>query len=144
MAAAEPTIRYATRDGKPVVEVAGVWTVFSLRGIRQKIDRALKADGAAATAPQLVDASAIKRLDTAGALEILYLAGHCADPEVRTADKAHANLFAVVQKNMCAAPPERHVNWFAHWLEEVGHNTVNLFRQVLNLFDFFGEILVVF
>ena len=45
---------------------------------------------------------------------------------------------------MCEAPPEQHVNWFAHWLEEVGRNTVNLYHQGINLCDFFGEILVVF
>jgi phospholipid/cholesterol/gamma-HCH transport system permease protein len=45
---------------------------------------------------------------------------------------------------MCEAPPEQHVNWFAHWLDEVGHNTVNLYHQGVNLCEFFGEILFVF
>ena len=45
---------------------------------------------------------------------------------------------------MCEAPPEQHVNWFAHWLEEVGRNTVNLYHQGVNLCEFFGEILFVF
>ena len=45
MAEAEPTIRYTARAGKPVVEVGGAWTVFSLRGIRQKAARALQAAG---------------------------------------------------------------------------------------------------
>ena len=34
------------RSGKPVVEVGGSWTVFSVRGIRQKAEKALQAAGA--------------------------------------------------------------------------------------------------
>jgi phospholipid/cholesterol/gamma-HCH transport system permease protein len=143
MAEAEPTIRYTTQAGKPVVEVGGAWTVFSLRGIRKKAGKALQAAGAAG-ARRVVDATHVERLDTAGALEILQLAGGGPDAEVKTSEKAHADLFDVVQKNMCVAPPERHVNWLAHWLEEIGHNTVNLYRQGVNLSAFFGEVLVVF
>ena len=105
MADAEPTIRYTVSAGKPVVEVGGTWTVFSLRGIRRKAEKALQAAGTAKAA-RLVDASAVERLDTAGALEILELAGGGADSEIKTADKAHADLFEVVKKNMCEAPPE--------------------------------------
>jgi phospholipid/cholesterol/gamma-HCH transport system permease protein len=129
--------------GKPVVEVGGVWTVFSLRGFRAKADKARQAAGSAKAA-RAVDASGVKQLDTAGALEILELAGGGADAEIKTAQKAHADIFEVVQKNMCETPPEQHVNWFAHWLEEVGHNTVNLYHQGVNLCEFFGEILFVF
>jgi phospholipid/cholesterol/gamma-HCH transport system permease protein len=143
MADAEPTIRYTVSAGKPVVEVGGTWTVFSLRGIRSKAEKALQAAGTAKAA-RVVDASGVKRLDTAGALEILELAGADPDSEIKTADKAHADLFEVVKKNMCEAPPEQHVNWLAHWLEEVGRNTVNLYHQGVNLAAFFGEILVVF
>jgi phospholipid/cholesterol/gamma-HCH transport system permease protein len=143
MAEAEPTIRYTTQAGKPVVEVGGAWTVFSLRGIRKKAGKALQAAGAAG-ARRVVDATHVERLDTAGALEILQLAGGGPDAEVKTSEQAHADLFDVVQKNMCVARPERHVNWLAHWLEEIGYNTVNLYRQGVNLADFFGEVLVVF
>src|SRR5260370_16230914 len=66
MADAEPTIRYTVNAGKPVVEVGGVWTVFSLRGFRAKADKARQAAGSA-TAGRAVDASAVKQLDTAGA-----------------------------------------------------------------------------
>jgi phospholipid/cholesterol/gamma-HCH transport system permease protein len=143
MAEAEPTIRYATRAGKPIVEVGGAWTVFSLRGIRQKTAKALQAAGDAG-AHRVVDATGLERLDTAGALEILNLVGGGPDAEVKTADKAHADLFDVVQKNMCVARPEHHVDWLAHWLEEIGRNTVHFYQQGINLADFFGEILVVF
>ena len=143
MADAEPTIHYTTRAGKPVVEVGGAWTVFSLRGIRQKAEKALQSAGTG-KAQRLVDASGVERLDTAGALEILELAGGGPGAEIKTAEKAHAELFEVVQKNMCEAMPEQHVNWFAHWLEEVGRNTVNLYHQGINLCEFFGEILFVF
>ena len=40
--------------------------------------------------------------------------------------------------------PSSTSNWFAHWLEEVGRNTVDLYQQGINLCAFFGEILVVF
>ncbi len=143
MADAEPTIRYTARSGKPVVEVGGTWTVFSMRGIQQKAAKALQAAGAA-KAGRLVDASGVERLDMAGALEILELAGGGLESEVKTARKAHADLFEVVKKNMCEAPPEQHVNWLAHWLEEIGHSTVGLYHQGVNLCAFFGEILVVF
>lgn len=142
MADAEPTIRYTVHAGRPIVEVAGAWTVFSLRGIRHKVEKALQAAGNA-PAVQVVDASGVQRLDTAGALEILLLAGG-PESDVRTAAKAHADLFGVVKKNMCVAPPDRRIGWFAHWLEEIGHNTVHLYRQVVDLAAFFGEILVVF
>ncbi len=143
MADAEPTIRYTVQGGKPVVEVGGVWTVFSLRGIRRKAEQALQAAGTT-KATRAVDASSVQRLDTAGALEILQLAGGGPDAEVKAADKDHADLFEVVRQNMCEAPPERHVNWFAHWLEEIGRSTINLYHQGVNLCAFFGEILVVF
>ncbi|MGH8429159.1 MAG: hypothetical protein ACREUF_02040, partial [Solimonas sp.] len=89
MADAEPTIRYTVHAGRPIVEVAGAWTVFSLRGIRRKVEKALQAAGTAPTV-HIVDASGVQRLDTAGALEILLLAGG-PESDVRTADKAHAD-----------------------------------------------------
>ena len=143
MAEAEPTIRYTMRGGKPVVEVGGSWTVFSLHGIRQKAGKALQAAGGGEQ-HRIVDANGVERLDTAGALEILRLVGGGPDAEVETKDKAHADLFEVVAKNICVARPEVHVNWFAHWLEEVGRNVVEIYHQLVNLCAFFGEILVVF
>src|SRR5207248_10529884 len=119
----EPTAGGREDAGKPVVEVGGTWTEFSLRGIRRKAENALQSAGTAKAA-RVVDASGVKRLDTAGALEILELAGGGPDSEIKTADKAHADLFEVVKKDMCEAPPEQHVNWLAHWLEAVGRNTV--------------------
>ena len=144
MADAEPTIRYTMSAGKPVVEVGGAWTVFSMRGIRQRAEKALQAAGTAKAAPRVVDASGVQRLDTAGALEILQLAGAGPDSEIKTAQKTHADLFEVVQKNMCETPPELHVNWLAHWLEEIGRSTVDIYHQGVNLCAFFGEILMVF
>ena len=140
---AEPTIRYTIHAGKPVVEIGGNWTVLSLRGVRQKAARALEAAGTARAA-RVVDASGIGRLDAAGALEILLLAGGGPDTEVKTREKGHADLFEVVQKNMGESMPERHMDWLSHWLEEVGRNAVDLYRQALSLLAFFGEILVVF
>ena len=143
MSSVEPTIRYTMHAGKPIVEIGGDWTVLDLRGIRQKAARALAAAGTNRAA-RTVDASGVGRLDTAGALEILLLAGGGPAAEGTTREKGHADLFEVVRKNMCDAMPERHVNWIAHWLEEVGHNTVEVYHQVVNLCAFFGEILVVF
>ena len=144
MVEAEPTIRYTERAGKPVVEVGGTWTVFSVRGIRKKAEKALQAAGAGAKGPHAVDAKGLERVDTAGAMEILQLAGCGVDPEVETRDQAQADLFKVVRENMCEAHPDRRVNWLAHWLEEIGRGTIDFYKQILNLCAFFGEILVVF
>jgi len=142
MADAQPTIRYTQRAGKAVVEVAGSWTVFSLFDVPTTTEKALRAAGAG-KANRIVDAKGVQRLDTAGALEILTLAGG-PESQIETAEKAHADLFKVVQDNMCEARPERHPSWLAHWLEEVGRNTVHLYEQGVNLSSFFGEILVTF
>jgi phospholipid/cholesterol/gamma-HCH transport system permease protein len=144
MAEAEPTIRYTERAGKPVVEVGGTWTVFSVRGIRKKAEKALQAAGAGAKGQRVVDARGLDRVDTAGALEILELAGGGPDAEVETRDQAQADLFKVVRENMCDAHPDRRVNWLAHWLEEIGRGTIDFYKQILNLCAFFGEILIVF
>lgn len=143
MAEAEPTIRYTERAGKPVLEVGGTWTVFSVRGIRKKAEKALQAAGAGAKGQRVVDAKGLERVDTAGALEILELAGGGPDAEVEAKDDAQAELFKVVRENMCEAHPDRRVNWLAHWLEEIGRGTIDFYKQVLNLCAFFGEILVV-
>lgn len=143
MAEAEPTIRYTERAGKPVVEVGGTWTVFSIRGIRKKAESALAAAGTRSKDRRAVDATGLERVDTAGALEILEIAGCGPDAEVETRNEAQAALFKVVRENMCQAQPDRKVNWLAHWLAEVGHGTIDFYKQVLNLCAFFGEILVV-
>ena len=142
MAEPHPTIRYVERSGTPVLEVGGSWTVFSMRGLARQVGQARNAGQG--RGPQLVDASAVKRLDTAGALEILQLAGAGAEAEIRTSDQHHAALFKVVQSNMNVAPPARHENWLAHVFEEIGRDVVDLFRQIINLCAFSGEILVIF
>jgi phospholipid/cholesterol/gamma-HCH transport system permease protein len=143
MSDVEPTIRYTVRAGKPVVEIGGNWTVLALRGIRQKAAKALSAAGAGQVA-RTIDASGVERLDTAGALEILLLSGGGPDTQVTARDKSHAALFEVVQKSMGGTTPERHVNQFVEWLDEIGHTVVDLYRQVVSFCAFFGEILVVF
>ena len=142
MAEPHPTIRYVERSGTPVLEVGGTWTVFSMRGLGREVAQARRA--ARGRGPRLVDASAVKRLDTAGALEILQLAGAAAETEVRTDDQHHAALFKVVQSNMKAAPPARRENWLLHLFDEVGHDLVDLLRQIVHLCAFSGEILVIF
>lgn len=144
MAETQPTLRYVERGGTSVLEVGGTWTVFSMQGLRQRIDKARRAAriGGKATTSQ-VDATQVERLDTAGALEILQLAGAGKDTRVETAHKGHADLFKVVQDNMRQLPRRRHENWFAHWLEELGRDMVDLGRQIVSLCAFFGEILVV-
>lgn len=143
MAEAEPTIRYTERAGKPVVEVGGTWTVFSVRGIRKKAEKALREAGAGTKGQPAVDATRLERVDTAGAMEILEISGCGPDGEVETKNQAQADLFKVVRENMCDAHPERRVNWLAHWLEEIGRGTIDFCKQILNLCAFFGEILIV-
>jgi phospholipid/cholesterol/gamma-HCH transport system permease protein len=141
MAEPQPTIRYIERSGTPVLEVGGTWTVFSMRGLAHQAEQARRA--ARGRGPRTVDASNVKRLDTAGALEILQLANATAETEVKAADENQAELFKVVQTNMSAAPPARHENWLIHLFEEVGRDLVDLFTQFINLCAFAGEILVI-
>src|SRR5688572_9042003 len=144
MAESEPTIRYVERGGAPVLEVGGTWTVFSLHGLRQRLDKARRAaQGGGRGKANTVDATHLKRLDTAGALEILQLAGG-PDAEIKTAEQGHADLFKVVKENMCVPPKARHVYFLTHWLEELGRDLVGLGKQIGNLCAFVGEIIVVF
>ena len=143
MAEPDPTIRYVERGGTSVLEVGGNWTVFSLRGLKQQIDKARRAaQGGARKQASVVDATHVERLDTAGALEILQLAGG-PEADIQTAEQ-HAQLFKVVKENMCVPPKPRHVDFLSHWLEELGHDLVDLGGQITNLCAFFGEIIVVF
>ena len=142
MAEPHPTIRYVERSGTPVLEVGGSWTVFSMRGLGRQTEQARGA--ARGRGPRVVDATKVKRLDTAGALEILQLAGAAAETEVKTEDQHHAALFKVVQSNMKPAPPARRENWYVHLFGEIGHDLVDLLKQIVNLCAFSGEILVIF
>jgi phospholipid/cholesterol/gamma-HCH transport system permease protein len=143
MAESQPTIRYVERAGTSVLEVGGTWTVFTLHGLRQRLDKARgAAHGGARGKASMVDATHVERLDTAGALEILQLAGG-PEAEIKAAEK-HAELFKVVKENMHEPPAPRHVDWLVHLLEEIGRDMVDLGRQILNLCAFMGEIIVVF
>jgi phospholipid/cholesterol/gamma-HCH transport system permease protein len=128
-----------------VLEVGGTWTVFSLHDLRQRLDKARRAGPgrAGAKGPHAVDATHVERLDTAGALEILQLAGG-AKAEVETSEEDHAELFEVVKANMVEPAPPRHVDFLAHWLGELGHDLIDLGGQIVNLCAFFGEIIVIF
>src|SRR5476651_205476 len=67
-----PTLHRVERDGKAVLEVGGAWTVFTLRSLRrQKAYQTARRQRA-----QAIDATHVRRLDTAGVLEILRLAGN--------------------------------------------------------------------
>jgi phospholipid/cholesterol/gamma-HCH transport system permease protein len=140
-----PTLRFVERGGTPVLEVGGTWTVFSLHDLRQRLDKARRAGPgrAGAKGPHAVDATHVERLDTAGALEILQLAGG-AKAEVETSEEDHAELFEVVKANMVEPAPPRHVDFLAHWLGELGHDLIDLGGQIVNLCAFFGEIIVIF
>ncbi|MCW5736738.1 MAG: ABC transporter permease [Enhydrobacter sp.] len=141
----DPTLRYVERGGASVLEVGGTWTVFSMGRLRTAIDKARRStDGGNRAAANRVDATQLHRLDTAGALEILQLAGGGPDTEVQTAEERHAELFKVVRDNMCVPPKPRHVDWITHWLEELGRDLIGLGKQTAALSAFIGEIVVVF
>ena len=125
----EPTIRYVERGGS------------SGAGGRRHLDRIQPArpaptarQGAACGARRQrpeqaarVDASSVERLDTAGALEILQLAGGGPDAEIKTAEKAPCRPVRGREgEHGASAPPPRHVNWLTHWLEELGRDLVDL------------------
>jgi phospholipid/cholesterol/gamma-HCH transport system permease protein len=141
MAVAHPTFRYVERDGAPVLEASGAWTVFSIRTLRRGRTRSARA--VMRQKPRLIDVTHVGHLDTAGVLELLHLAGGGKDTEIRAEKESQADLFRVVQANTAGTPPERHVNWVAHWLGEVGSSLVHLSSQIVALCAFFGEILVV-
>jgi phospholipid/cholesterol/gamma-HCH transport system permease protein len=142
MADAQPTIRLTDRKGVSVLVVGGAWTVFSLRGISRQIEALRK--GGKMRAVRQVDASGVSKIDTAGALELLTIAGTDGPADITTRNQLQADLFAVVKANMRGATKERQVNWFAHWLEEVGLDVVHFGQQLVALCAFFGEIVVVF
>jgi phospholipid/cholesterol/gamma-HCH transport system permease protein len=142
MAAEQPTIRFDQKAGQSVLEVGGPWTVFSIREVAKLAEKARAASGARKVAT--VDASAVEQLDTAGALEILQLAGAGPDTEVTTQEKAHAELFKLVQTNMRKASPEPHANWIAGWFEDIGRALVGGLKQAVSLCAFLGEIVVTF
>ena len=141
MAQALPTYRFADRNGATVLEVAGAWTVFSVRELAKKLQQRKTTEARQAA---IVDTTRVTQLDTAGILEILRLSGAAATAEVQAADKAHADLFRVVQSNMRETPPEHHVNWLGRWLEEVGLSLIHFSQQLISLCAFFGEIVVIF
>ncbi|MBS0517478.1 MAG: ABC transporter permease [Proteobacteria bacterium] len=141
MAVAHPTFRYIERDGTRVLEASGTWTVFSIRPLRRR--RARASAPASQPKPGVIDVTRVERLDTAGILELLDLAGGGEGVELRAKDKAQADLFGVVRANEVATPPEPAVNWLTRWLGEIGHSLVDLYRQIVALCAFFGETLVV-
>jgi phospholipid/cholesterol/gamma-HCH transport system permease protein len=143
MAAEQPTIRFDQKSGGAVLEVGGPWTVYSIREVAKLAEKARVATGARKTV-SAVDASAVEQLDTAGALEILLLAGAGPETRVTTREKAHADLFKLVQTSMRKASPERHARWIGGWLEDVGRTLVGGLGQALGLCAFLGEIVVTF
>ena len=142
MADAQPTIRLTDRKCVSVLVAGGAWTVFSLRGVSRQIETLRK--GGKMRAVRQVDASGVSKIDTAGALELLTIAGADGPADITTRDQLQADLFAVVKANMRGAAKERRVNWFAHWLEEIGLDVVHFGQQLVALCAFFGEIIVVF
>jgi phospholipid/cholesterol/gamma-HCH transport system permease protein len=143
MADAEPTLRDAERAGQPVLEASGAWTVFSIRNVRRLAKRPGPAVGTRrASAMAEIDASKVERLDTAGALEILTLAGGGPDTKVTTQQATHADLFKLVQANMGKPEPARPVRWLVHALARIGHSWVDAALHAVNLCEFFGEVLV--
>ncbi|HYC66150.1 MAG TPA: ABC transporter permease [Reyranellaceae bacterium] len=142
MASDQPTIKYSQRGGQSVLEVGGPWTVFSIREVGKAAAKARASTGARKVAN--VDASDVEQLDTAGALEILQLAGAGPDTKVETRKDGHAELFKLVQGNMRKAPPERHPNWIGGWFEEIGRTLVSGLGQIVHLAGFTGEIVTTF
>ncbi len=131
-------MRYADQGGTSVLEVSGTWTVFSIRALKGR-------KKAARATARTIDASKVDRLDTAGVIEILDLAGGGKDTQVKTGDDKHAELFKVVQSNLAEEKtPAHHVNWIVHWLDEAGHSFIHVGRQLIDMCEFLGEIIFVF
>ncbi len=145
MAEADPTLRYVERGGASVLEVGGTWTVFSMKDLRPQVQKVRRsAQGRTGGGAVVVDAKKVERLDTAGALEILQLAGGDPDTRVETAEERHADLFKVVRENMQAPPRPARVDWFTNLLEEIGRDLIGLGHHTRALCAFLGEVVVVF
>lgn len=140
MPSAEPTFRFLDQDGTPLLEASGNWTVFSIRGLRRRQRGKMPV---VRRKPRLIDVTHVGRLDTAGVLELLHLAGGGQDAEVRAKEKGQADLFRVVQARGVETPPAPHVNWITHWLSDVGHGMIHIYHQIIALCAFLGESLVV-
>ncbi|MBS0223655.1 MAG: ABC transporter permease [Proteobacteria bacterium] len=123
-----------------MLEASGNWTVFNMRGLRRRLRNG---PAAPARKPEVIDITRVKHLDTAGILELLQLAGGGEGSEVRAKEQGQVDLFRVVQAHGVETPPERDVSWILHWLDEVGHGLVDIYHQIIALFAFSGEVLVV-
>ena len=117
--------------------------MFSVRGIRKKAEKALQAAGAGAKGQRTVDATGLERVDTAGALEILELAGEDPMPRSRPGTR-HRPPCSRSSARTCATPTRRitSTGWCTGWRRSAA-GTIDFYKQMLNLCAFFGEILVV-
>jgi phospholipid/cholesterol/gamma-HCH transport system permease protein len=128
------------RDGRVVLEAGGAWTVFSVANLRRMADPAPGRHSVAA-----IRISAIDRLDTAGALELIRLSRRFAGAAIEGGRPEHLALIELVARGAIGPLPRPDtMGWFTHWLYELGETVMEFFEQTARLLAFFGEVLVVF
>ena len=132
----------AQSKGRTIVSVGGRWTVFTLG----QLDKALDGVVAKAGRPEAIDVSALEELDTAGAAEILRLAGRLgkgATLAIEGAQDTHSHLLALVARQKVVPEKPQRTSWFEAQLIHIGRTSVAIVQQGGNLLAFFGETLVV-
>ena len=128
-------------DGRTVIHVGGRWTVFTLGPLARQIDGLIGGGRADA-----IDVGALEELDTAGASEILRLAGKLGlrdRPAFDGARETHARLLDLVARQNVTPEKRQSVSWLVSQLILMGRTTVEILLQARNLLAFFGETLVV-
>jgi phospholipid/cholesterol/gamma-HCH transport system permease protein len=134
-------VRFADVRGARVLQAGGDWTVFGVAALARKggaPDRGRPVDA--------MDVSAVARLDTAGALELLRQAGAAGggkECRVEGAGDAHRELLALVARNAVAPQKPRPHSFVAEFLEHVGESAIHFFEQIARLLGFFGEVLAI-
>jgi len=137
--ATEPWLRPTDRGGRVILEAGGAWTVFAVAELRRLEDPAGGRRRVTA-----IDISAIDKLDTAGALEVVRLHKQFPDAAVEGGKPEHLALIELVTKGAAAGVVKpQHIGWLFHWLNDLGETVMEFFEQTARLLGFFGEVLVV-
>jgi len=129
--------------GCTTINVGGRWTVFTLGPLDKQIDVLAGQAGRV----DVIDVSALEELDTAGAAELLRMAGKLGKndggPPIEGARDTHARLIDLVAKQKIRPEKPQRTPWWMAQLILIGNTSIGLALQARNLLAFFGETLVV-
>ena len=145
MAEPIPPSAMSSAAARPVLEVGGTWTVFSMKGLRQTARQGPPRPRRAAAC----GSDDGRRHATSSGSTPRARSRSCSLPAAARdggQDRGEGPRRAVQggEGEHARAAQARHVDWLTHWLEELGRDLVGLGRQIVNLCAFIGEIIVVF